>query len=87
MKQTCCGECVQVACVVNDELRNPGENWTSPDTCTTFTCEETEDHQFSVSSFYESCPNVDDCPEENIYTKGCCQYCNVTSLPMSMIVN
>lgn len=77
-KDFCCGECVPVACVVDDVLKKPGENWTSSDKCTTYTCEQFGD-QFSVSSQQESCPDLADCPVENIYTKGCCKYCNITT--------
>lgn len=59
-------------------MKKPGENWTSEDTCTIFSCDKDGD-QFSVSSHQESCPNIDDCPEENIYSKGCCKHCNITS--------
>ncbi|KAJ3643777.1 hypothetical protein Zmor_026489 [Zophobas morio] len=75
---TCCGECVRIACVVDDELKKPGENWTSPDNCTTYTCENFGD-EFTVMSQQESCPSLEDCPQENIYVKGCCKHCNITS--------
>lgn len=78
---TCCGECVQRACVVENTLKSPGVNWTSADNCTTFTCENFLG-QFTVSSHQVSCPQIDDCPPENVYTKGCCEYCNVTALAM-----
>ncbi|RZC42307.1 hemocytin, partial [Asbolus verrucosus] len=80
---TCCGECVQVACVVGDDLREPEETWTSSDNCTTYTCENLSG-QFMVSSNQESCPSLEDCPEENIYTKGCCKHCNITSAPQKL---
>lgn len=75
--ETCCGECEQVACLVDDELKKPGDKWASPDGCTLYTCERIG-NQFTVSTFQESCPNVDDCPEENIYFLGCCKHCNFT---------
>lgn len=73
------------ACVVEGVLKMPGENWTSSDKCTTFSCEHLDD-QFSVSSQQESCPDVDDCPVENIYVKGCCKYCNAASEPQSILL-
>lgn len=83
---TCCGECVQVACIVGDELKQKDENWTSPDGCTTFTCEYLGD-QFVVSSQQESCPSIDDCPQENVYVKGCCKHCNLTTSSQSNKIN
>lgn len=77
---SCCGECVRVACIVDEKLKKPGENWTSPDNCTTFTCEQFG-NEFIVSSQQESCPSLENCPEENIYIKGCCKHCNITSAP------
>ncbi|XP_017781781.1 PREDICTED: hemocytin [Nicrophorus vespilloides] len=78
-KTECCGDCVQVACVIGDELKSPGENWTSADGCTTFSCDKYLD-QFSVNSQHESCPKIlDDCPKDHIIVKGCCKYCNITS--------
>ncbi|KAJ8974052.1 hypothetical protein NQ317_002298, partial [Molorchus minor] len=75
---TCCGDCIQIACVVDGTIRQPGDNWKSTDNCTTYTCDNFND-QFVVSSQQESCPSLEDCPEENIYVNGCCKYCNLTS--------
>ncbi|EFA10333.2 hemocytin [Tribolium castaneum] len=75
---SCCGECARVACVVDERLKKAGESWTSPDNCTTYVCEQFGD-EFIVSSQQESCPSLEDCPEENIYIKGCCKHCNITS--------
>lgn len=68
-----------MACVVGGELKKPGENWTSPDGCTTYFC-DILGNQFTVITQQESCPNVDHCPLENIYTLGCCKHCNITSI-------
>lgn len=76
--ETCCGECIQVACVADSEIRQSGESWLSFDNCTTFTCENF-DNQFMISSSQESCPSLEFCPEENIYVEGCCKRCNQTS--------
>ena len=77
----CCGECIQVACVVDEEIKQPGQNWTSPDGCTTFSCEKSYD-QFTVASMLETCPNIEDCPIEDVYTQGCCQLCNYTRMAL-----
>jgi len=82
-KDKCCGECVQVACLVDEQLKKPGENWTSTDNCTMYACEVLGD-QFVVSSQQELCPSLEDCPDENIYVKGCCKHCNITSLPQTI---
>jgi von Willebrand factor len=76
--ETCCGKCVQVACVVKDELKKPDEKWMSPDNCTTYTCNSLGG-ELMVSSEQETCPSLEDCPEKNVYSKGCCKYCNITS--------
>ncbi|XP_050302983.1 hemocytin [Anthonomus grandis grandis] len=34
----CCGKCVQVACIIDDVVRNVGEEWTSADHCTNYFC-------------------------------------------------
>nr|CAH7739498.1 unnamed protein product [Callosobruchus chinensis] len=77
--KTCCGECVQVACITNGHLRKPGDVWQSEDKCTTYTCENLGG-EFSVVTNQERCPILDEnCPPENIYVKGCCKFCNFTS--------
>jgi hypothetical protein len=80
--ETCCGKCVQVACVVKDELKKPDEKWMSPDNCTTYTCNSLGG-ELMVSSEQETCPSLEDCPEKNVYSKGCCKYCNITSAAQS----
>ncbi|XP_066254573.1 hemocytin [Euwallacea similis] len=76
--QQCCGECVQAFCIINEDLKQPNETWKSEDGCVTYSCDNLGG-QLLVSSHHESCPSLNDCPEENVYTKGCCQYCNVTT--------
>ena len=34
----CCGECVGVACVIGEELKNIGDHWRSEDHCVNYTC-------------------------------------------------
>lgn len=76
---TCCGKCLQFACVVDGILKMPNETWTAPDNnCTKFTCEVFGD-EFLTASQQETCPELEDCPKENIYMKGCCQFCNKTA--------
>lgn len=82
---SCCGECVPVACVVDGVVKQAGENWTSSDGCTLYSCEQFGE-QFSVATQQESCPAIDDCPEEDIYVKGCCKHCNITSESQGMTV-
>lgn len=50
----------------------------SADNCTTYACERIND-QFLVSSTKVVCPDISSCPDENIYIKGCCKYCNLTA--------
>lgn len=75
---TCCGECVPTACVVDGVVKEAGTNWTASDGCTFYSCEQFGD-QFSVATQQESCPSLDDCPQEKIYTKGCCKHCKESS--------
>ncbi|XP_030749920.1 hemocytin [Sitophilus oryzae] len=82
-KTQCCGECVQTSCVVNDELKKPEETWKSEDGCVTYSCDNLGG-QLLVSSNHEACPYIEDCPAENVYTKGCCKYCNVTIEAMTL---
>lgn len=57
----------------------PNETWTAPDNnCTKFTCKVFGD-EFLTASQQETCPELEDCPKENIYMKGCCQFCNKTA--------
>lgn len=35
----CCGSCIQIACVVEDTLKDIGEKWYSYDHCVTYVCE------------------------------------------------
>ncbi|XP_046389468.1 hemocytin isoform X2 [Ischnura elegans] len=76
----CCGECKQVACVTDDgELLPPGSRWETNGGCTEFLCEQNE-NQLHVVSSEEKCPNIDDCPPENVYQDKCCKKCNITNV-------
>lgn len=44
----CCGECVPIGCVVNDEIKDIGERWYSNDSCITYSCQSVNG---SVSGF------------------------------------
>lgn len=67
-----------VACVIDGELKKPGETWATPNGCTNFTCEK-ENGRLIVTAHTEQCQNLDDCPSDHIYNDGCCQKCNLTS--------
>lgn len=71
-----------MACVVDGVLKQAGENWTSSDGCTFYSCEQFGD-QFSVVTQQESCPEIEEC--EHVYVKGCCKHCNVTAEPQGEI--
>ncbi|KAK4875849.1 hypothetical protein RN001_012271 [Aquatica leii] len=75
----CCGECVQVACVINGNLKFLGEQWKSEDGCTTFSCEMNEG-QLRLVSQQQSCPDVSKCPSQYLVESECCSHCN---LPIS----
>lgn len=53
--QVCCGECVQVACVVDGEVKNVGETWVSDDFCTTFTCSKDSGSQIQIQAVEAQC--------------------------------
>lgn len=36
----CCGTCVPYACVAEEDLKYPGDTWTSEDFCTKYICVE-----------------------------------------------
>lgn len=71
----CCGECVQVSCVVDGDIKEAGSEWSTDDGCTTLSCERQGD-TLSVVSSREQCPDVSTCPENALYEDGCCERCN-----------
>lgn len=59
----CCGRCVPVACIVGNELKNIGEEWHSPDFCTTYSCKSYND-TVHIDSVIEKCLDIN--PTEEI---------------------
>lgn len=72
----CCGECVQIACVVSETVYSPGSEWFSADNCTTFKCLQ-QGKQLVVIAAQPICPDVTDCPVEQKYFEDCCQRCRL----------
>ncbi|CAK9818181.1 SSPO [Anthophora quadrimaculata] len=60
---SCCGKCVPAACVVNNEVKNIGEEWFSIDFCTKYSCKSNNESVY-VESLTERCPNVD--PQDEV---------------------
>ncbi|XP_076276507.1 hemolectin isoform X2 [Lasioglossum baleicum] len=79
----CCGRCKQTHCVVGIELHEAGASWASSDNCTRYTCLDLGD-QLSVASSSVVCPDITDCPANSIYTRDCCNMCNLTSLALQV---
>nr|XP_058925252.1 mucin-5AC [Kogia breviceps] len=77
----CCGECVQVACVMNTSdssahLFYPGESWPDPASrCVTHKCEKYR-NGFMVVTTKKACPPLS-CPadEARLSEDGCCRSC------------
>ncbi|XP_078043521.1 hemolectin [Augochlora pura] len=74
----CCGRCKQTHCVVGNVLHEANTSWTSPDNCTSYACID-HGNQLSVSTSTVVCPDITDCPPGSIYTRDCCNLCNLTS--------
>lgn len=70
----CCGKCVPDKCIVANKTFDIGSTWYSQDNCTTFQCTLIGE-QLSVSTSKATCPDVSDCPAEQIYVADCCQRC------------
>ncbi|KAK3857259.1 hypothetical protein Pcinc_036476, partial [Petrolisthes cinctipes] len=58
--QQCCGQCVQVACVVEGEVKAVGETWMSDDQCTTYTCSRDNKNQIQVQAVEVQCSTPSD---------------------------
>lgn len=77
----CCGECVQVACIMNTSdssahLFYPGESWSDPgDHCVTHECEQHWDG-LEVVTTRKACPLLN-CPADKALPSedGCCLSC------------
>ncbi|XP_059959703.1 mucin-5AC [Mesoplodon densirostris] len=77
----CCGECVQVACVMNTSdssahLFYPGESWSDPGSrCVTHECEKYQDGLVVVTT-KKACPPLS-CPADKarLSEDGCCPFC------------
>lgn len=54
----CCGECIAVACVINNELRRIDELWTSKDYCTNYSCKSIEG-MLHIEATEKTCKEVD----------------------------
>ncbi|XP_026667953.1 hemocytin isoform X2 [Ceratina calcarata] len=72
----CCGRCVPTACVVDDQVKNVGEEWFSWDSCTKFTC-TSGNGTIYVETRTEECPEIDPSEEgkvqiEKRYIPGKC---------------
>nr|XP_025142814.1 mucin-5AC isoform X4 [Bubalus bubalis] len=79
--EQCCGECVQVACIINTSnssahLFYPGESWSDPgDHCVTHECEQHRDGLVVVTT-KKACPPLT-CPADKALPSedGCCLSC------------
>lgn len=72
----CCGKCVQIKCVVNGTVHEPGSEWFSQDNCTTFKC-LLQGKQLVMSAAQPTCPDLSECPFEQKYFEDCCQRCRL----------
>lgn len=73
---TCCGRCIPVACVVNNQLINVGEESISPDFCTKYSCRFNNESVY-LETFTEKCPEIEPWEEiefeiEKQYNSGQC---------------
>ncbi|XP_070344628.1 mucin-5AC [Equus asinus] len=77
----CCGECVQMACVMNTSdssahLFYPGKSWSDPgNRCVTYECEKHRDGLVVVTT-RKACPQLS-CPldQARLSEDGCCLSC------------
>lgn len=64
--------------MVGDEVKKPGDTWTSPDGCTNYTCVSAKGI-YQIIKRKTICPPVQKCPGR--VKKGrCCEYCETTEL-------
>lgn len=80
-KGQCCGECVRKRCTFNNHTYNIGDMWKSNDKCRFYECAGNkivdDIIEAKVISYQKSCPNITDCPLNQIYMKDCCSYCQM----------
>ena len=74
MEGQCCSECVQIRCIENGQLYEPGDTWTSSDNCNINECVRQND-ELNVTSTKRICPSLGNCPLENVVVENCCPVC------------
>ncbi|KAG7205161.1 hypothetical protein KM043_018256 [Ampulex compressa] len=60
---SCCGTCVQIACIIGKDLKNVGEEWFSNDHCTRYSCDSI-DGNILVRAITQKCAEIDPMDEE-----------------------
>lgn len=74
----CCGECIQKHCVFQNQTYSPGDVWRSDDKCLFYECAEITDGNnigAKITSYKKACPNLGNCPSDQVYVKDCCAIC------------
>ncbi|CAH2325404.1 mucin-5AC-like isoform X1 [Pelobates cultripes] len=90
----CCGECVQVACIMTVDVDNtvviePGQMWYSPlNNCSYYECNKTNEH-FVTMSITKECSVIseDDCTLGHKFKKAdnqCCGTCEQVACTMKL---
>ncbi|KAK2585761.1 hypothetical protein KPH14_010370 [Odynerus spinipes] len=59
----CCGECVAIGCVVNEEIKDIEEQWYSNDSCIAYSCQSINGSLY-INAITEKCPEIDPLEEE-----------------------
>ncbi|XP_055302470.1 uncharacterized protein LOC129568512 isoform X2 [Sitodiplosis mosellana] len=78
----CCGECIRKHCVFQNQTYSPGDVWRSEDNCLFYECAETFEGDIvgtKVSSYKKACPKLENCPTNQVFSKGCCAFCKSNS--------
>lgn len=74
----CCGECIQTHCLFNNQTYKPGDVWRSEDNCLFYECAEILDEEnvgVKVSSYKKACPELENCPPDQVVVRDCCPTC------------
>lgn len=71
-----------MSCIIDGAEYAPGQTWSTDNGCTTYECIKQNDGTLSTNAIQETCPDITDCPEENLWQDQCCTKCNLTTLPM-----